>query len=108
MRVIWTPEALQDREDVFDFIATDNPIAAVRMDELFSDAAARLADHPNLGRPGKISGTRELIPHESYRLVYEIIQQSVWVLALVHTARKWPQSRVQLSKKGAKNQKLEV
>lgn len=60
------------------------------MDDLFSAAAARLADHPQLGRPGQISGTRELIPHESYRLVYEIEGEAVWVLALVHTARLWP------------------
>ena len=90
MRVVWTPEALQDRVDVWDYIAADNPRAAVRMDELFSDAAARLADHPKLGRPGKIQGTRELVLHESYRLVYEISGEAVWLLALVHTARQWP------------------
>jgi toxin ParE1/3/4 len=90
VRVVWTPEALQDRADVWDYIAGDNPRAAVRMDELFSDAAARLVDHPKLGRPGKIQGTRELIPHENYRLVYEISGEAVWMLALVHTARQWP------------------
>ncbi len=90
MRVVWTPEALQDRAEVWDYIAADNPRAAARMDELFSDAAARLADHPKLGRPGQIPGTRELIPHESYRLVYEINGETVWMLALVHTARQWP------------------
>ena len=42
------------------------------MDELFSDAATQLADFPELGRPGKVAGARELIPHENYRLVYEI------------------------------------
>jgi toxin ParE1/3/4 len=46
--------------------------------------------NPKLGKSGKIHGTRELIPHESYRLVYEIEQQTVWVLTLVHTARQWP------------------
>lgn len=90
MRVIWTPEAEQDRDDVRDYIAADNPRAAARMDQLFSDAAAKLAEHPKLGRVGKIAGTRELIPHESYRLVYEIDGETVWVLALVHTARQWP------------------
>ena len=63
------------------------------MDVLFSDATARLAEHPNLGRLGKIPGTRELIPHESYRLVYEIERETVWILALVHTARQWPPIR---------------
>ena len=72
MKVIWTPEAQRDRADIWDYIATDNPRAAARIDTLFSDAATSLADHPKLGWPGTISGTHELIPHESYRLVYEI------------------------------------
>ena len=93
MRVVWTPEAEQDRDDIWNHIAADNPRAAARMDELFSSAAARLVDHPKLGRGGKISGTRELIPHESYRLVYEIEGDTVWVLTLVHTARLWPPLR---------------
>lgn len=91
MKVIWTPEAEQDRADIFDYIAADNPQAALLMDELFSNAAASLGFHPKLGKLGKIPGTRELIPHESYRLVYEIDHhETVWILTLVHTARQWP------------------
>jgi len=90
VKVIWTPEAEQDRTDIRDHIATDNPSAASRMDRRFGEAAAKLADFPMLGRPGKIPGTRELIPHENYRLVYEIEGDTMWVLALVHTARQWP------------------
>lgn len=78
---------------MWDYIAADSPRAAARMDELFSDAAARLIEHPKLGRSGKIAGTRELIPHESYRLVYELQNETVWILALVHTARQWPPAR---------------
>ena len=63
------------------------------MDELFSDVAARLTIYPMLGREGKIRGTRELILHESYYLVYEVLQETVWILALVHTARQWPPVR---------------
>jgi toxin ParE1/3/4 len=90
LRVLWTPEAEQDRIDVWDYIAADNPIAAVRMDELFSAAATRLVEHPKLGKAGKITGTRELVVHESYRFIYEIIEDTVWILTLVHTARLWP------------------
>jgi addiction module RelE/StbE family toxin len=75
------------------YIAIDNVAAAVRIDELFSDAVTQLADFPLMGRAGKIAGTRELIPHENYRLVYEIEGETVWVLALVHTARRWPPMR---------------
>ena len=93
MKVVWTPEALQDRIDVWDYIAVDSPRAAARMDELFSDAAANLAEHPMLGRLGRVPGTHELIVHKSYRLVYEIDGDTVWILTLIHTARQWPPVR---------------
>jgi plasmid stabilization system protein ParE len=38
MRVSWTPAAEQDRAEIVDFIARDNPLAAIRMDELFGAA----------------------------------------------------------------------
>ena len=93
MKVIWSPPALLDRADIWDYIASDNPRAAIRIDELFSDAAARLSDHPKVGRLGKVAVTRELIPRESYCLVYEIAGDELWILALVHTARLWPLQR---------------
>lgn len=94
MRVQWTLAAEQDRADIIDFIAQDNPLAAVRMDEVFAAAAGRLAEHPLAGRPGQVPGTRELIPHESYRVVYQVQADTVWILALVHTARLWPPPRL--------------
>lgn len=94
MRVVWTLSAEQDRTEIIDFIAQDNPLAAIRMDELFAAAAGRLADHPFMGKPGQIPGTRELIPHESYRLVYEVRADTVWILALIHAARMWPPARL--------------
>lgn len=90
MKVIWSPEAEQDRSDIMEYIAEDNPVAAVRMDELFASAAAKLSDFPYLGHAGKVPGTRELIPHESYRLVYEVYGETVRVLAVAHTSRQWP------------------
>jgi len=92
LKVVWAPEAIKDREDIWDAIAVEagNPRAAARMDELFGKAAAKLGDHPSIGRAGILSGTREVIPHESYRLVYEVVGHTVWILALVHTSRQWP------------------
>ncbi|MEK8088991.1 type II toxin-antitoxin system RelE/ParE family toxin [Thermithiobacillus plumbiphilus] len=93
MKVRWTVAAKQDRADIVAYIAEGNPAAAIRMDLLISGAVTKLADFPLSGRTGEIPGTRELIPHENYRLVYEINGQTVWVLALVHTARQWPPAR---------------
>ncbi|MFT4101021.1 MAG: type II toxin-antitoxin system RelE/ParE family toxin [Burkholderiaceae bacterium] len=94
MEVLWSASAEQDRTDIFDFISQDNPRAAVRMDALFAAGTRRLAAHPLIGAPGIVAGTRELIVHESYRMVCECTDEAVWTLALVHTARRWPpQSR---------------
>jgi hypothetical protein len=38
--------AEQDRAYIVDFIVQDNPLAAIRMDETFSAAVGRLAEHP--------------------------------------------------------------
>jgi toxin ParE1/3/4 len=93
VRVIWTPEAEHDRIAIWEYIASENLRAALRIDQLFSDWAAKLQTHPKIGKAGQILGTRELIPHESYRLVYEIVGETVWILTLVHTARQWPPER---------------
>ncbi len=90
MIVTWTPEAEQDRSDIMDYIAADDPLAAIRMDDLFSKTAGLLADQPLIGKRGVVTGTREWIPHPSYRLVYEVDQDTVFILSLVHTSRLWP------------------
>jgi len=90
MIVRWTFKAERDRAEILDYIATDNLTAAARMNQLFSRAAAMLAEHPQIGKAGQLPGTRELLPHKSYRLVYELDGDTLWVLALVHTARQWP------------------
>ena len=95
MRVHWVNSARLDRAEIIDYIAVENPQAAMKMDRLFSDAAKRLSSFPFLGRVGAVSGTRELVPHESYRLIYEVDEttQAVWIMALVHTALQWPPVR---------------
>jgi len=91
MPLFWTPESVQDREGIYDFIAADNPVAAMEMDEMFSEKALCLLDHPKLGRLGRMTGTRELVVHANYILVYDVKGDRVRVLRLLHAARRWPQ-----------------
>ena len=92
MKVRWTASARQDRLAIFEYVCNEAPMAAVELDQRFSDAAAALARFPMMGRAGSVPGTRELIPHENYRLVYDVDvdAQTIWILALVHVARLWP------------------
>lgn len=93
MRLGWTPEALEDRRAIYDTIEADNPGAALDLDELLSEKAARLVDHPGLGRPGRVEGTRELVAHRNYILIYDVAGDLVRVLRVLHTARMWPPTR---------------
>lgn len=93
MIVLWSKTAIKDREDIIEYIALENVMAAIHMDELFEDAAQLLTDHPLMGHAGQIANTRELIPHENYRLVYEIMGNQLTILTLLHTARLWPPTR---------------
>lgn len=66
MELFWTPEATQDRDEIYNYIEADNPAAALALDELFAEKAGRLVDHPGLGRLGRVAGTRELVVHQNY------------------------------------------
>jgi addiction module RelE/StbE family toxin len=90
MELFWTPEATQDRDEIYDYIEAGNPAAALALDELFSEKASRLVDHPGLGRPGRVAGTREMVAHRNYILVYDLAGDRVRVLRVIHAARQWP------------------
>ncbi|WP_342108496.1 type II toxin-antitoxin system RelE/ParE family toxin [Methylobacterium sp. SI9] len=91
--LFWTPEATQDRDAIYDHIDRDNPAAAIALDERFGERAAYLIDHPMLGRPGRLPGTRELIVQRNYIIVYDVTDAAVRVLRVLHTALPWPPER---------------
>lgn len=90
MKLVWTRPAATDRREIRAYIAQDNPSAALALDELLSERAGRLIDHPQLGRLGRVIGTRELVAHRNYILVYDVTADTVRVLRVLHAARQWP------------------
>ncbi|MES3021807.1 MAG: type II toxin-antitoxin system RelE/ParE family toxin [Pseudomonadota bacterium] len=90
MKLAWTRVARADRKAIFEYIALHNLDAAENLDAKFSASAGRLLSHPDLGRIGRVEGTRELVPHRNYILVYDIHNDTIRVLRVLHTARRWP------------------
>jgi addiction module RelE/StbE family toxin len=91
VKLVWTPRALEDRRTIFDYIAADDPPAAVLVDERIAEAARRLIDFPQSGRPGRVDGTRELvIARTSYVAPYLVDGNVVRILRVIHGARIWP------------------
>jgi len=92
LTIRWTRQAIADLDYVFDFVATDNPGAARVLIDTIDRATATLAVHPQLGRPGRIPGTRELVvPRTPYIVAYRLDRGAVEILAVIHGARRWPE-----------------
>jgi addiction module RelE/StbE family toxin len=85
--VEWRPTALADLEAIFAYLLPLNPFAAERVVQELTVAADSLASFPHRGRPGRASGTRELVTAWPYILVYEVRQEAVFILRVWHGAQ---------------------
>jgi toxin ParE1/3/4 len=91
MRVVWTRPARRHLDEIAAFIREDDPAAAAKVVSRVLDRADTLSNHPHLGRPGRIEGTRELfIPSTPYLVAYRVREGEVEILAVFHGARRWP------------------
>ena len=87
----WREAAFADLEDIFEFVAQDNPIAAAKLASSIHNQAERLRLNPRLGRPGRLAGVRELVvPRLPYIVAYQVRGRRIEILAVVHTSRLWP------------------
>jgi plasmid stabilization system protein ParE len=58
MRVRWLRRALRNLDEEAAFIAQDSPKSAAAFVEHLLDSAELLAAQPQMGRPGRVPGTR--------------------------------------------------
>ena len=92
MEIIWRDVALNGLERSRSYIAQDNPAAAERVRERILRAVRNLADMPNMGRPGRVEDTRELVVADTpYIVAYTVLDNQVVIVALQHGAQKWPE-----------------
>lgn len=91
MLIIWQDGAIRDLDAVFEFIGLDNPPAALAICELIDKRVSQLADHPYLGRVGRVESTRELVVAGTpFIVVYRVKENLIDILAVLHSARRWP------------------
>ena len=91
MNVVWSPRAVDHLAHVRAHIARDNPAAANAIATTLLDVVERLTGLPHLGRPGRITGTRELVvPGTPYIIVYRVSGDRVETIAIFHSRQKWP------------------
>ena len=91
MEVVWLEYAVKDLKEIGQYIAQDDPGAAYRVVTQIKASADSLEYNPELGRPGRVANTRELIVAGlPYILPYTIKMKQVRILAVMHSSRKWP------------------
>lgn len=71
-------------------IATDNPLAAIELDLAFEAQADAPPSHPSMCKPGRVKGTREIVVHPDYVMVYLISGKTISILCVPHAAQQWP------------------
>ena len=92
MEIIWRRVALNDLEEIRRYIAHQNPTAGARIRATIRNAVEQLADHPHLGRPGRVEATRELvIAGTPFMAVYRVLNNRLRILSVIHGARRWPE-----------------
>jgi toxin ParE1/3/4 len=93
MKVVWTAPALRDLEALGDYIARESPAASARIVTRILERVDTLAQHPQMGRIGRVAGTRELVvTNTPFVVPYRVHDQRIEVLSVFHGARKWPES----------------
>jgi toxin ParE1/3/4 len=88
MRLVFADPAARDLEDIIDYIAMDNPTAAESVYHSVLGTAQNLRGFPDIGRVGRLPGTREFpLPGLPYVVVYQVSADTVTILAVFHGAR---------------------
>jgi toxin ParE1/3/4 len=83
---------MADREAIFDYIEADSPRAAASVDDRIEICVEGLARFPEMGRVGRIEGTRELVIFGTpYISTYRIDGDTVRILRVLHGAQQWPE-----------------
>ena len=93
MTLVWSPDAQQDLRDIRAYISQDNPSSAkVVVARIVTLVREQQSANPEIGRIGRVSGTRELVMSNTPFVVpYRIRDDRIDILRVDHAARMWPE-----------------
>jgi len=83
--------AARDLQGIYDYVAKDSPRSARSVIERIDAVLDLLDQHPALGRPGRVEGTRELVvTRTNYVAIYQIDGEVIDILRVLHGRQQWP------------------
>jgi toxin ParE1/3/4 len=93
MQVVWAEPALRDLAAVRAYIAQGNVPAAERQVQRVILAVVSLLQFPEVGRPGRRAGTRELVVNRTpFIVAYRLRGGEIQVLRILHGRQRWPEA----------------
>jgi toxin ParE1/3/4 len=91
MQLRWSQEAVKDLERITDYLFEESPQDAAEQARAVYDAPNKLVKFPYRGRPGRRTGTRELVLSPlPYIVVYRVAYDAVIVVRILHGSQNWP------------------
>jgi toxin ParE1/3/4 len=91
MRIAYTRRALQNLTHHATIIAKDNPAAARDQVARVRATINRLGEFPEMGRPGRVTGTREVSPPRTpFVVIYRVEQECIVILRVLHERQSYP------------------
>ena len=91
MKVVWSPRAIHHLIAIRRYIEKDSDKSAALIAGRILDAIELLRTLPQMGRPGRLTGTRELvISGTPYIVPYRVRREWLELLAVFDGRRQWP------------------
>ncbi|MFZ6864774.1 type II toxin-antitoxin system RelE/ParE family toxin [Undibacterium sp. Ji67W] len=88
---MWLPSASMTRDAQLDYIAQESLTAAINQDAEIEKQVDMLLQYPEMGRPGRIKTTRELvIGRTPFIVAYRVKDDRIEILRVLHGAQQWP------------------
>ena len=88
--VRWSDEATTDLVEIIDYIEQRNATAARNLLDTIVQSTQNLPLMPYLFRPGRVAGTREHVVHPNYIVVYQIGDDAIDILRVLHSRQQYP------------------
>ena len=88
--LIWQPKSRTQLKGIILYIADRNYSAAIRLESSILHYVDHLRALPFIGRPGKVAGTRELVVHPNYILIYRVGEEAVEIIRVLHAHQQYP------------------
>ena len=88
--IFWSAAALDDLDHITDYIAEFDVHAAINMHNLIENSVHPASEYPHLYKQGRVAGTREIVAHPNYMVIYEVLADCIEVRAVVHPRQEYP------------------